>query len=263
MGNNILTERPSTIRALARQTLQGRWVEAFLVLITVQIITDLPVYILESISDSQILSWIGTAYSIIVGAPLSFGVTSYFLKVFRRQPGGMQDLKDSFGLLAKAVNLYVTIYIYTFLWALLFIIPGVIASIRYSQAWFILADDPSKSPRQCIEESKYLMNGNKLLFFKLMLSFAGWIILASVPYGILAYLTDPDFVQLAIEQGPEFWMIYRPSIIVELASLLTLFIDVYINTSQACFYDLLTGNLVMSYEEPKRVFDTEGQNGGF
>ena len=55
--------------------------------------------------------------------------------------------------------------LFIFLWSLLLIVPGIIAAIRYSQAFFILADDPSKGIRQCMDESKAMMNGNKMKYF--------------------------------------------------------------------------------------------------
>ena len=79
--------------------------------------------------------------------------------------------------------------IQVFLWSLLFIIPGIIAVLRYSQAFFILAEDPSKGIMACINESKYYMNGNKGKFFCLSLSFIGWAILAMVPLAFLPYFS--------------------------------------------------------------------------
>ena len=73
------------------------------------------------------------------------------------------------------------------LWSLLFLFPGVIAYYRYSQAIYILVDDPTKSPMQCIRESKAMMSGHKGELFALDLSFLGWYILSLIPmlgYGV-------------------------------------------------------------------------------
>uniref|UniRef100_UPI000AD4E94B DUF975 family protein n=1 Tax=Clostridium sp. NkU-1 TaxID=1095009 RepID=UPI000AD4E94B len=75
----------------------------------------------------------------------------------------------------------------TFLWALLLIIPGIIAAYRYSQAIFIMVEDPSKGIMQCIRESKEMMVGHKWEYFVLELSFILWQLLGLVTCG-LAYI---------------------------------------------------------------------------
>jgi len=57
------------------------------------------------------------------------------------------------------------------------VIPGIIKGLSYSMAFYILADDPTKSVKQCIDESKEMMKGNKGKLFGLQLSFMGWVLL--------------------------------------------------------------------------------------
>ncbi len=70
------------------------------------------------------------------------------------------------------------------LWTLLFIIPGIIAQIGYSQVWFILTEDDEISPNDALKKSKEMMYGYKMQYFLLGLSFIGWIILAILTCGI-------------------------------------------------------------------------------
>jgi uncharacterized membrane protein len=67
------------------------------------------------------------------------------------------------------------------LWSCLLFIPGIIAAYRYSQAIYILVDDPTKSPMQCLRESKHMMRGHKMELFKLNMSFFGWYLLGALP----------------------------------------------------------------------------------
>ena len=114
------------------------------------------------------------------------------------------------------------------MWALLFIIPGIIAYIRYSQALYILADDPRKGVFQCINESKYLMTGNKAKFFCMNLSFIGWTILANLPIMLFPF-TVPG------------WL----AIIVDLVlSIPYFFLLAYVEVTNGIFYELVTGHLV-------------------
>ncbi len=76
---------------------------------------------------------------------------------------------------------------FVMLWCLLLIIPGIIAAYRYSQAIFIMVEDPDKGMMQCIRESKEMMAGHKMEYFILEISFFFWMLLGSVTCG-LAYI---------------------------------------------------------------------------
>jgi len=76
------------------------------------------------------------------------------------------------------------LFFYVLLWTLLFIIPGIIAQIGYSQVWFILTEDDEISPNDALKKSKEMMYGYKMQYFLLGLSFIGWIILAILTCGI-------------------------------------------------------------------------------
>lgn len=71
------------------------------------------------------------------------------------------------------------------------IIPGIIASISYSLAQYIMLDEPNLSPMDCIRKSKEMMKGHKGECFCLALSFIGWIILGIFTLGILYFWLVP------------------------------------------------------------------------
>ena len=74
--------------------------------------------------------------------------------------------------------------LFVFLWSLLFIIPGIVKAYSYSMAYFIKVDHPEYTPTQALDESKRIMDGNKMKLFMLDLSFIGWLILGSLTFGI-------------------------------------------------------------------------------
>ncbi len=76
------------------------------------------------------------------------------------------------------------VFIYTVLWSLLLIIPGIIKSLSYSMTYFISKDHPEYTINECIEESMRIMKGNKWRLFILQLSFIGWILLTILTLGI-------------------------------------------------------------------------------
>ena len=73
---------------------------------------------------------------------------------------------------------------YTFLWSLLFIIPGIIATYSYAMTGYILAEHPELTASEAIERSKEMMSGNRFRLFCLQLSFIGWAILCAFTFGI-------------------------------------------------------------------------------
>lgn len=79
--------------------------------------------------------------------------------------------------------------IFTTLWALLLVIPGIIKSYSYSQSYFIYYDivtDTGEKPGvlDTITASRKLMDGYKGKLFWLDLTFIGWHILSMLTLGI-------------------------------------------------------------------------------
>lgn len=87
-------------------------------------------------------------------------------------------------------------YLFTFLWTLLFIIPGIVKAYSYSQAEMIYKDRADRDgvqpdPRDCIRESQELMRGHKFELFVLEFSFIGWHFLAVFTIGLLYVWLTP------------------------------------------------------------------------
>lgn len=86
------------------------------------------------------------------------------------------------------LNVVKTIFfkgLYTFLWSLLLIIPGIIKSYEYRMIPYILAEHPDMPTKQVFAESRAMMKGNKWKAFVLDLSFLGWDLLSILTLGIL------------------------------------------------------------------------------
>lgn len=87
-------------------------------------------------------------------------------------------------------------YLYVFLWSLLFVIPGIIASFNYAMVGFVLADHPEMLAGEALAYSKYLMYGNRWRLFCLQFSFIGWHILSVLTFGI-GYIWTTPYMQAA------------------------------------------------------------------
>ena len=127
-----------------------------------------------------------TAYAIhfllsLVSGIVGAGFIIFLLNTVRNRQPCYGNLLDGFGFWWKIILLHVVQGIFITLWSLLLVVPGVIAAYRYSMADYILIDDPTKSPLQCLKESKRMMDGHKGELFMLDLSFIGWFLLGLVP----------------------------------------------------------------------------------
>ena len=118
----------------------------------------------------------------IMSVMLGVGFTSFCLKAARGAAAGFASLFDAFENFIHLLLLQILISVFVFLWSLLLVIPGVIAAYRYSMAVYIMLDDPSKGPMECIRESKQMTYGYKGELFFLDLTFLGWYLLTLIPF---------------------------------------------------------------------------------
>lgn len=125
------------------------------------------------------ISWaIDTALRVVMMI-VSAGFTIFILNTIRNTGAVYGNLLDGFGMAGKIILLNLIEWLLIGLWSLLLIVPGIIAAYRYSQALYILLDNPEKPVLQCISESKELMQGRKGELFVLDLSLIGWGILGA------------------------------------------------------------------------------------
>ena len=123
---------------------------------------------------------------------VGFGFARYCLHASRaEQPGGIPTLFSGFAQFWRVLSVYILMGIFIFLWSLLLIIPGIIKACAYSQAPYILMDNPDMTAMECIAASSRLMRGYKGEWFVLQLSFIGWEILAALTFGILQIWLQP------------------------------------------------------------------------
>ncbi len=86
---------------------------------------------------------------------------------------------------------YLRYAIFTALWSMLFVIPGIIKGISYSMMFFIMADDPKVDAATAQKKSMAMTNGHKLDLFVLGLSFLPWFFLVAITFGLAAIYVGP------------------------------------------------------------------------
>ena len=163
------------IRELAKQDLRGNWTQPVVVTLVYVAITNV----------LSLIPAIGFIATLLVGLPLGYSYYLLFLGFVRGAKDDMlPHLFDCFQDYARSFGVAFMVGLYTFLWTLLLIIPGIIKALSYSMSYFISKDHPEYSVDQCITASMRMMDGHKMDLFLLMLSFIGWILLSILTLGI-------------------------------------------------------------------------------
>ena len=186
----------SELRAQARERLEGQWgtfvLMTFLMLV-IQTILQIPGYIgslLEILSPENVLaslsfSNISNILSLLA-LPLSWGLTVSLLRNHREESVDLENLFDGFrgGRYTRVFCALFLVNLFTFLWALLLIIPGIMKAFSYALTPYILLDEPELTAKQAISRSCEIMEGRRWKLFCLYLSFIGWGILSLLTFGI-------------------------------------------------------------------------------
>lgn len=176
----------SELRAEARQALQGKWPMAAVAALIYSIVAG----------GLSAIPFIGGLCSLFVGLPIAYGFTIVMFEVYKGK-----DI--DFGVLFEGFQDYSRIFvtkllqgIYTALWSLLLLIPGIIKYYSYAMTDYILKEEPAMKNNEAIEKSMAMMENNKMKLFMLDLSFIGWAILSIITFGIGFFFLQP-YMQVA------------------------------------------------------------------
>lgn len=177
----------------ALAALKGHWAPAvvctivfMLVVIVVSMFST--VAELESMSDgvTLVVLLLSMLLSVGVTMPLQVG----YMNAYRDLLSGGDDaltrkmFSASYAKWGHNVLGMFLMGLFTFLWMLLLIIPGIVKAFAYAMTPYILVDKPELSANEAINLSCKMMKGHKFDYFWLCLSFIGWIILGAFTFGI-------------------------------------------------------------------------------
>lgn len=182
----------SELKYAAKQQIKGKIGILFLISLVIALVNTAVGFVFG------IIPFIGTLLASIASLLLAsaFGL-SVVLIYFKVNAGNKPEVRDAFTGFEdfwSAFKLFFFIGLFTFLWSLLFIIPGIVKLYSYSMAPYILAENKGKSALECIRESKAMTFGRKGDLFVLSLSFIGWALLGSITLGI-AYIWITPYMQ--------------------------------------------------------------------
>lgn len=122
---------------------------------------------------------------ILFSGALALGHCKYYIDlVAENRQDEVSVIFSRFDIFLKAMGLNLFMALFIWLWSLLFIVPGIIATYRYRLAPYLMAENPGLGIREAVNMSKELMAGHKWRLFCLELSFIGWGILSALTCGI-------------------------------------------------------------------------------
>ncbi len=171
------------LKSLAKMQIEGKIGSLFLVSFVGSIIASI----------GAGLPLVGVVISLILSAAISLGLIYIHFRIaadpsYRPRVG---DLFDGFHNFWPFLKVTLLASLFTFLWSLLFIIPGIIKALAYSQAPYIIAENPNMPAMEALRQSERMMAGRKMDYFVLNLSFIGWALLAIPTLGLIAIWLEP------------------------------------------------------------------------
>lgn len=158
----------------ARESLAGKWglaIGAFVAYFLIAIVIS-------------IIPFVGRIGSVLIGGPMAVGIATFALSLSRNEDAEVNQIFKGFENFGRSFITSILVGLFTILWLLLLIIPGLIAAYSYAMVYYILVDDASITPMAAIDQSKLMMDGYKMKLFRLHLRFFGWGLLCILTLGI-------------------------------------------------------------------------------
>ena len=182
----------ASMKAHAKEQIRGKIFTLLAIALIIGLITG----------AASFLGPIGTIASLLITGAFTYAEAYIYLGITKTSR--MPKLEDAFvgftgdNFLRTLVG-YLRYAIFTFLWSLLFVIPGIIKSISYSQMFYLMAEDEDLDPGDAQKESMELMEGHKWEYFVLGLSFIPWYLLCIVTLGIASIYVSP-YIQTTLAE---------------------------------------------------------------
>ncbi len=202
--DNYIFKSSKELKELAKEKLNGNWLKAILVCFICWLITNsfsnvsdvtdgikhisfLNAHINLNLVDNSSITNGFNIVSFLLSGALYAGSSLFFLKLIRSQNSLIEDLLygfQNFNRFGKLFLLELLRSLFIILWTLLLIVPGIVAWLKYSMAYYIIIDNPNLSVTDAIDQSTTMMDGHKSRLLCLVLSFIGWFLLGLLTLGI-------------------------------------------------------------------------------
>lgn len=175
----------AALKAAAKSQIKGKIGILFLITLIIGVISGVAGFVLSFIPFG------GVVASVIITPAFALSMIRVYLNVVKGNQPEVSDAFSGFDDFWAAFKVTFLVGLFTFLWSLLFIIPGIIKAYSYSMSMYILAENKGKPALECINESKLMTYGRKMDLFVLELSFIGWGLLCVITFGIAGIWVIP------------------------------------------------------------------------
>ena len=183
----------SELKQNAKNQLKNNWGLAIGIIIVCTLISCIPNLLVEINDESLAIAIIIPIITLVITGPLTIGQCKFFINLANRSNPKFSDLWYGFNNILKAIGVTLLVGIIVSIGTILLIIPGIILSFMYSQAYYIMAENLEMSIIDCLKESSRIMKGHKMDLFVLELSFLGWVILMGITFGIAGLYVLPYY----------------------------------------------------------------------
>lgn len=142
-----------------------------------------------------------TVLSIIL-SPLLISLYGLYVVLIKRDPNEEfklgEEIKNIFKTSFDAtyghkIVIFILRNLFTTLWTILFIIPGIVYNYSTYFAYQIMCENPNMKPTEALRLSKKMVTGNRGELFALDLSFIGWGFLCAITCGIASIYVIPYY----------------------------------------------------------------------
>jgi uncharacterized membrane protein len=164
--------RRSDFKQAAKLQLQGKWGNAVLTTFIISL------FLMVVSFMAGLIPFIGSIATLVLSGPIEIGLIIYFIVLVKGTE--LPDVSTAFRgfkYFEKTLGIYLWYSLWVLLWSLLFIIPGIIKGLSYSQAFYIIADNPNVKVTDALKMSMRMTKGYKWDIFVMGLSFIGWCLL--------------------------------------------------------------------------------------
>ncbi len=168
-------------------------------------------------SGNPMLSNLFNLLAFLFSAGVTYGTAKMYIGVTlnQRPDAGtivLSGFKENF---IRNIALLFLQTLYTSLWTLLFIIPGIVKSYAYSMSHYLVIHEPELSSSDAITKSKQVTQGHKSALFMLDLSYFGWYFLGLFTFGILWLFIAPKHQTARILMFDDIYGFVKPAEVVE------------------------------------------------
>lgn len=129
-------------------------------------------------------------YLILFNGVFKLSECLYALTYIRNRRADYRALFESLSYYIKAFGVYIVQILVISFWSMFFVVPGIMAALNFSQAFYILADDPDKRISEVLMESKMMMYGNRMNYVRLLVSYIPYYLISYIPAFLLSDLAS-------------------------------------------------------------------------